>query len=65
MPRRAHRQGPECLTSPLDDLVNQMLSAHMVQHLLLMLLAASLPVWVRPMPAAGGCQRVPTANDGR
>jgi len=38
------------LASPLDDLADQMLSAHMVQHLLLMLLAAPLLVWARPMP---------------
>jgi hypothetical protein len=41
------------------------LTSNMVQHLLLLLHAASLPVWARPMPAAGGCQRVPTVNDGR
>jgi cytochrome c oxidase assembly factor CtaG len=38
------------LASPLDDLADQMLSAHMVQHLLLMLLAAPLLVWAHPMP---------------
>ena len=38
------------LASPLDELADQMLSAHMVQHLLLLLLAAPLLVWARPIP---------------
>jgi len=38
------------LASPLDELADQLLSAHMVQHLLLMLAAAPLLVWVRPLP---------------
>jgi cytochrome c oxidase assembly factor CtaG len=38
------------LASPLDELADQLLSAHMVQHLLLMLTAAPLLVWARPLP---------------
>jgi cytochrome c oxidase assembly factor CtaG len=38
------------LASPLDELADQLLSAHMVQHLLLMLAAAPLLVWARPLP---------------
>jgi putative membrane protein len=38
------------LASPLDDVADKMLSAHMIQHLLLMLAAAPLLVWGRPMP---------------
>ena len=38
------------LASPLDELADQLLSAHMVQHLLLMLAAAPLLVWSRPLP---------------
>jgi putative membrane protein len=36
------------LNSPLDDLAERLLSAHMTQHLLLMLFAAPLLVWGRP-----------------
>jgi cytochrome c oxidase assembly factor CtaG len=38
------------LASPLDELADQLLSAHMTQHLLLMLVAAPLIVWGRPTP---------------
>ena len=38
------------LASPLDELADQLLSAHMVQHLLLMLAAAPLLVLARPLP---------------
>jgi cytochrome c oxidase assembly factor CtaG len=38
------------LGSPLDDLAEQLLAAHMTQHLLLMLIAAPLFVWARPIP---------------
>jgi len=38
------------LASPLDELADQLLSAHMVQHLLLMLAAAPLLVWARALP---------------
>ena len=38
------------LASPLDDLADHLLSAHMTQHLLLMLIAAPLLVWGRPTP---------------
>lgn len=36
------------LISPLDALDDQLFSAHMVQHLLLMMVAAPLLVWARP-----------------
>jgi putative membrane protein len=36
------------LASPLDALADRMLSAHMVQHLLLMMVAAPALVWARP-----------------
>jgi cytochrome c oxidase assembly factor CtaG len=36
------------LVSPLDALADRMLSAHMVQHLLLMMVAAPALVWARP-----------------
>jgi cytochrome c oxidase assembly factor CtaG len=39
------------LESPLDSLAGSLFSAHMVQHLLLMLLAPPLLVWSRPMLA--------------
>jgi putative membrane protein len=39
------------LCAPLDELADHLLSAHMTQHLLLMLLAAPLLVAARPMPA--------------
>jgi cytochrome c oxidase assembly factor CtaG len=35
---------------PLDEVADRLLSAHMVQHLLLMLAAAPLLVWARPLP---------------
>jgi len=38
------------LASPLDELAERMLSAHMTQHLLLMLAAAPLLVWSKPVP---------------
>jgi len=38
------------LASPLDELADDLLAAHMVQHLLLMLAAAPLLVWARPLP---------------
>ncbi len=38
------------LASPLDELADHLLSAHMVQHLLLMLVAAPLLVFARPVP---------------
>lgn len=38
------------LSPPLDELAERLLSAHMLQHLLLMLIAAPLLVWARPMP---------------
>lgn len=36
------------LTGPLDDLADELFSAHMVQHLALMLIAAPLLAWARP-----------------
>jgi len=39
------------LVSPLDALDDQLFSAHMVQHLLLMMVAAPLLVWSRPAMA--------------
>ena len=39
------------LVSPLDALADQMLSAHMLQHLLLMMVAAPALVWARPTVA--------------
>jgi cytochrome c oxidase assembly factor CtaG/cytochrome c2 len=39
------------LISPLDALDDQLFSAHMVQHLLLMMVAAPLLVWSRPAMA--------------
>ncbi len=39
------------LISPLDALDDQLFSAHMVQHLLLMMVAAPLLVWARPAVA--------------
>jgi len=39
------------LVSPLDALDDQLFSAHMVQHLLLMMVAAPLLVWGRPAMA--------------
>ena len=38
------------LASPLENYADYLLSAHMVQHLLLMLVAAPLLLWGRPMP---------------
>jgi len=38
------------LGPPLDELAERLLSAHMVQHLLLMLAAAPLLVWAQPLP---------------
>jgi putative membrane protein len=38
------------LVSPIDAFAGGMLSAHMLQHLLVMLLASPLIVWGRPMP---------------
>lgn len=37
------------LASPLDELGEQLLSAHMVQHLLIVLAAAPLLIWSRPV----------------
>ncbi len=37
-----------CLASPLADLSHHLVSAHMTQHILLMLIAAPLFVWARP-----------------
>jgi putative membrane protein len=39
------------LISPFDALDDQLFSAHMAQHLLLMMVAAPLLVWSRPMMA--------------
>ena len=39
------------LCSPLDDLVDRSFAAHMVQHLLLMMIAPPLLVWGRPAMA--------------
>lgn len=36
------------LLSPLDDLADQLFSAHMLQHMLLLMVAAPLLVWGRP-----------------
>ena len=38
------------LTSPIDALAGGMLSAHMLQHLLVMLIASPLIVWGLPLP---------------
>ena len=38
-----------CLASPLADLSHHLVSAHMTQHILLMLIAAPLFVWARPI----------------
>jgi putative membrane protein len=38
-----------CLASPLADLSHHLASAHMTQHILLMLIAAPLFVWARPI----------------
>jgi putative membrane protein len=43
------------LASPLDDLAEELLSAHMVQHLLLMLVVAPLLVVARPIPYLVWC----------
>ncbi len=39
------------LLSPLDDLADQLFSAHMLQHMLLLMVAAPLLVWGRPAMA--------------
>jgi len=38
------------LVSPLHPLADRLVAAHMVQHLLLMLIASPLIVWARPLP---------------